>query len=291
MKPRALMFTLFGEYIRHYGEEIWIGSLIRLMSHFGLSESSIRGATLRMVQQDYFQSRKIGNKSYYSLTSKGKRSMLDGVSRVYSTPNTHWDGKWRILTYSVPEEMRGIRNKIRKELSWTGFGLISNSVWATPNPLEKQVLSLINEYELEDYVIMFTSSSFVSHDDQDIIHRGWDFDEIEKKYEQFIDVYTKKFNYFKEHAWNDTLTNEKCFIERTKLVHEYRKFLFLDPNFPIDLLPADWIGLKARELFFNIHQLLSLPAIRYFESVFEEAPDRQSIADRDSAINPFMNIV
>ncbi|HWO97008.1 MAG TPA: PaaX family transcriptional regulator C-terminal domain-containing protein [Bacillus sp. (in: firmicutes)] len=291
MKPRSLMFTLYGEYIQHYGEEVWIGSLIRMMSHFGISESSIRGATLRMVQQDFLKVRKIGNKSYYSLTSKGKRSMLDGVSRVYSIRNFKWDGYWRILTYSVPEEKRELRNQIRKELGWTGFGMISNSTWASPNPLEKQVMELIREYHLEDYIILFTSSSIVSHDNQSIIEKGWNLPEIAKEYDVFIEDYRKKFEDLKERAWNNTLTDEECFIERTTLVHEYRKFLFLDPDFPTDLLPADWSGSKARELFFNVHQLLSVPAIRYFETLFEQAPDSEHVSNRDRAINPFISIV
>ncbi|MBD8006506.1 PaaX family transcriptional regulator [Bacillus norwichensis] len=291
MKPRGLMFTLFGEYIQHYGGEIWIGSMIRLMSHFGLSESSCRGATLRMVQQGFFQSRKIGNKSYYSLTNKGKRSMLDGVSRVYTTPSNNWDGFWRIYTYSVPEEMREVRNQLRKELMWLGFGPISNSVWATPNPLEKQVMEMVNEHHLNDYGILFTSSSFVSHDNQEIINKGWDMKKIESKHLEFMNKYDEKYEKIKESAWHNSLTDEQCFIIRTEVVHEYRKFLFFDPNFPVDLLPKDWIGFKARELFFNIHQLIAIPAIRYFESNFEQAPDTNPVFDRNRAIDPFIGSI
>ncbi|KZN95385.1 phenylacetic acid degradation operon negative regulatory protein PaaX [Aeribacillus pallidus] len=291
MKPRSLMFTLFGEYIQHYSTEVWIGSLIQMMSHFGISESSIRGATLRMVQQGFFKVRKIGNRSYYSLTNKGKRTMMDGFARVYSMRNYKWDGNWRILTYSVPEEKRELRNQIRKELSLMGFGLISHGTWASPNPVEDRVMEFIKDYHLEPYVILFTSSSVVSHDNHELIHRGWNFDEIAKEYESFIDQYRQKYDDFKERIWNNELSDQECFIERTKLVHEYRSFFFIDPGFPNDLLPADWSGLKARELFFNVHQLLSVPAIRYFETLFEKAPDCELEANRDRAINPFMDIV
>ncbi len=83
MKPRSLMFTLYGDFIQYYGGEIWIGSLIRMMAEFGISESSVRGATLRMVQQDLLQVRRVGNKSYYSLTEKGKRRIEDGVRSIF----------------------------------------------------------------------------------------------------------------------------------------------------------------------------------------------------------------
>ncbi|WP_238980645.1 PaaX family transcriptional regulator C-terminal domain-containing protein [Geobacillus sp. YHL] len=291
MKPRALMFTLFGEYIQHYGNEVWIGSLIQMMSHFGISESSIRGAALRMVQQGFFEVRKIGNNSYYSLTPKGKRTMMDGFNRVYSQRNYKWDGQWRVLTYSVPEQKRELRNQIRKELSLMGFGLISHGTWASPNPIEPQVMEWVKDYHLEPYVILFTASSIVSHSNEQIIERGWDFPYIAKEYDRFIETYERKYEEFQHRAWNNELTDRECFIERTKLVHEYRSFFFIDPGFPNDLLPDDWSGTRARELFFNVHQLLAIPAIRYFETLFEAAPDREVTFNRDKAINPFMEMI
>jgi phenylacetic acid degradation operon negative regulatory protein len=284
------MFTLYGEYIQYYGGEVWVGSLIQLMNKFGVSESSVRGAIFRMVQKNLLQVRKIGNKSYYSLTDQGKRRIEDGVKRVYTTQSQTWDGMWRILTYSFPEEKRELRNEVRKELNWTGFGVISNSTWVSPNPLEEQVLELIQSYKIEDYTFLFSSSSIISHDNQSIINKGWDLQAISDEYDIFIDKYTPIFESLCDKALNNTLTDDECFIERTTLVHQYRKFLFKDPGFPRDLLPKKWSGTKARELFWNIHQLISIPAVRFFETLFESAPDRDIQAKRDKAINPFRDV-
>lgn len=288
MKPRSLMFTLYGEYIKYYGGEIWVGSLIELMKQFGVSESSVRGAIFRMVQNNLLEVRKVGKKSYYSATAQGR--VDEGVSRVYATQNHLWDQKWRILTYSFPEEKREIRNKIRKELIWTGFGNLTNSTLVTPNPVEDQVIEMIKVYGIEEYAFLFTSSSIVTHDNQSIIDIGWDLNMVRDEYQTFIDKFTPKFEELREKALNNTLKDEECFIERTVLVHQYRKFLFQDPGFPRDLLPEGWIGIKARELFWNIHQLLSIPSIRYFESVFEGVPDREIQIERDKALNPFGEI-
>jgi phenylacetic acid degradation operon negative regulatory protein len=290
MKPRSLMFTLFGDFIKHYGGEVWIGSLIRMMNEFGISESSVRGATLRMVQQDLLEVRRVGNKSYYTLTDSGNRRLEDGVRRVYAIRNHKWDGVWRILTYSVPEEKRDLRNQIRQELVWTGFGLLSNSVWVSPNPLEKQIMDMIKTYHLEPYTILFSSTSVVSHSDQEVVEKGWNLNEISEEYDQFINKYQEKYDEFKEKIWNGTISDSECFIWRTNLVHEYRKFLFKDPGFPLDILPANWSGIKARELFWNIHQLISVPAVRHFEILFETIPDKNENFNREKAINPFSDM-
>ncbi|WP_227935164.1 PaaX family transcriptional regulator [Alkalihalobacillus deserti] len=290
MKPRSLMFTLYGEYIQYYGGEVWVGSLIQLMSKFGVSESSVRGAIFRMVQKNLLQVRKIGNKSYYSVTELGKRRIEDGVKRVYTTQSQTWDGMWRILTYSFPEEKRELRNVIRKELNWTGFGVISNSTWVSPNSLEEQVIEMIETYKLQEHTFLFSSSSIVSHDNESIINKGWDLQGISDEYDIFIETFSPKFEELREKALNNLLKDDECFMERTKLVHQYRKFLFQDPGFPRDLLPPHWSGTKARELFWNIHQLISIPAVRFFESFYEPAPDREIEANRDKAINPFRKI-
>jgi phenylacetic acid degradation operon negative regulatory protein len=290
MKPRSLMFTLYGEYIQHYGDEVWVGSLIQLMNRFGVSESSVRGAIFRMVKQNYLKARKVQNKSYYSLTEEGKRNIKDGVRRVYSPRNYVWDKKWRILTYSFPEEKRELRNQIRNELNWMGFGLITNSTWITPKPIEKQIINLIDTYESEEYITLFSSSDIVSHSIEHIINKGWDLKDVSDQYNIFIDKYTPIQEELREKAFNNTLTDEQCYIERTALVHEYRKFLFRDPGFPLELVPSYWAGIKAYELFGEIHQLLALPAVRFFESVFQSPPDRDISPDRHTATNPFQSV-
>ncbi|KGA95666.1 PaaX family transcrtiptional regulator [Alkalihalobacillus alcalophilus ATCC 27647 = CGMCC 1.3604] len=290
MKPRSLMFTLYGEYIKHYGGEVWVGSLIQLMGKFGVSESSVRGAIFRMVQKNLLQVRKIGNKSYYSVTELGRRRIEDGVKRVYTTQSQAWDGMWRILTYSFPEEKRELRNIIRKELNWTGFGVISNSTWVSPNPLEEQVLEMIDTYKIHDHTFLMSAGSIVSHDNESIIKKGWDLEKISSEYDGFIENLTPKFEELREKALNNLLTDDECFIERTKLVHEYRKFLFQDPGFPRDLLPNNWSGSKARDLFWQTHQLISIPAVRCFEQLFESPPDIDVEKNRNRAINPFREI-
>ena len=66
------------------------------------------------------------------------------------------------------------------------------------------------------------------------------------------------------------MTDEECFIERTNLVHAYRKFLFVDPFLPKELLPERWNGNHAALLFNQYYQMLAGPANRFFEGVLQE---------------------
>ncbi len=41
-RSQDLVFTLYGEYLLHHDEAIWVGSLISLLQPFGLSEGAVR---------------------------------------------------------------------------------------------------------------------------------------------------------------------------------------------------------------------------------------------------------
>ena len=67
------------------------------------------------------------------------------------------------------------------------------------------------------------------------------------------------------------------------LIHEYRKFFFLDPELPKELLPPGWQGRQAREVFRDFHERLAEPANRFFDSVFEAPPPRRRRLETDLA--------
>ena len=51
----------------------------------------------------------------------------------------------------------------------------------------------------------------------------------------------------------DSVTDEAALRAQTRLVHEWRRFPFLDPRLPAQLLPDNWSGVKAADLFHTRH--------------------------------------
>ncbi|WP_027409084.1 phenylacetic acid degradation operon negative regulatory protein PaaX [Anoxybacteroides tepidamans] len=268
MNTRSMIFTIYGDYIRHYGNQIWIGSLIRLLKEFGHNDQAVRAAISRMSKQGWVQAEKKGNKSYYSLTPRGVKRMDEAAKRIYKIRPEKWDGKWRIFVYTIPEEKRSLRDELRKELVWSGFGTISNSSWISPNNLEKQVYDLIDKYQIAPYVDFFIAEYDGPHTNERLVEKCWDLKAINEKYEEFISVYSQKYIIDKNKIQRGEMSDAECFVERTKLVHEYRKFLFIDPGLPEELLPKEWMGSHAASLFGEYYKELAKPASRFFESVF-----------------------
>jgi len=270
MNTRSMIFTIYGDYIRHYGNKIWIGSLIRLLRQFGHNDQAVRAAISRMSKQGWVVAEKKGNKSYYSLTERGVKRIEEAAKRIYKLHPDKWDGKWRILVYTIPEEKRNLRDELRKELVWSGFGTISNSHWISPNNLEKQVYNLIEKYDIEEYVDFFIAKYDGPHQNTKLVEKCWNLDEINEKYQEFISIYSQKFIIDKNKIQRGEMSDAECFVERTKLVHEYRKFLFIDPGLPEELLPDKWMGSHAASLFSDYYRELAKPASRFFEEVFKD---------------------
>lgn len=275
-RPQDMIFTLYGDYIIHRGGEVWTGSLIKLLGHLGMSEGAVRSALSRMSRKGWLKSRRIGNKSYYSLTAKSVKLLEEGAERIFEPPQVgHWDGRWYLLTYSIPEDKRRLRNKLRNNLIWMGFGLLGNGLWVSPYDLRQDVKKLVESLDIQEYVELFEARHLGFAKVDELVARCWNLDELNDEYAVFIAKYRPKYlEHLAISRGNGDLPTGECFARRFMLIHEYRRFPFIDPHLPSELLPPNWLGDEAIKLFQAYHKLLTAPANEFVDSVFEKAPPR-----------------
>jgi phenylacetic acid degradation operon negative regulatory protein len=266
--PRAAMLTLYGDYVLHRGGEIGIGSLVTLLGNFGLSEQAIRSAVSRMCRSGLLKAKRTKRKSYYSLTSEGHSLLTEGAQRIFQRKNSHWDGNWNIVTYSIPESMRQARDRLRLELGWLGYGPLSEATWISPYDLTREVKNLLKRLNIEEYVHIFSARHQGSTDPGELVSRCWNLDKIHRMYADFLADYRPKLEeHRKRLEAGETIEPSECFVARFNLIHEYRKLPFFDPNLPLELLPENWLRPQAAALFDEYHGLLTEKANEYFDSV------------------------
>ncbi|WP_052349380.1 PaaX family transcriptional regulator C-terminal domain-containing protein [Candidatus Acidianus copahuensis] len=142
--------------------------------------------------------------------------LTSGVRRVYFKTKHPWDKKWRIIVYNIPESKRELRDKIRKELRWLGFGMLAQSTWISPNPIEDYVNNMLNESwkDVRDSVHFFISTYL--GDPKALVNLCSDIKGIENAYKTFIEKWKNV---------KDEMSEEESFVMKIRLVHEYRKFL------------------------------------------------------------------
>lgn len=270
-RPRAAVLTLYGDYVLHRGGEIGIGSLVRLLGNFGLSEQAIRSAVSRMCRSGLLKARHAHRKSYYSLTSEGHRLLTEGAQRIFQRKNSHWDGNWHIVAYSVPERMRQARDRLRLELGWMGYGALGESTWISPHDLTQEVRELVKRLNIEEYVYIFKAKHLGITDPKKITAHCWDLEKIHQKYAEFLAKYRPKLEeHLRRLEAGEDIEPSECFVARFNLIHEYRKLPFFDPDLPLELLPDNWLRPQAVALFDKYHALLTEKANKYFDSVCQD---------------------
>lgn len=272
-RPTSFIYTLMGDVVRTYGGEIWIGSLGRLMAEFGLSEAAVRQAVSRTSRQGWMTSRKVGARSYYAMTERG-RERVDKVSpRIYEPPDATWDGRWRMLAYSIPEHKREGRDRLRKDLTVLGFAPLGISLWLSPREMLDAAREAARASDLEDCVDTFIGESRGPKGDRELVRSCWDLTRIARDYQDFIDTYEPRLAALRARRPTDA----HAFVERAWVVHDYRRFIYLDPGLPLALMPPDWPAVRASRLFRDYYDAVTPQALGFFESIFVPAGDRERV--------------
>ena len=268
-----MVFTLYGDYIRHRGGEAWTSSLIELLGLLGLSEQAVRSTLSRMTRKGWLKSCRCGRYSLYSQTPKFLTLLEEGAQRIFYPRHDPWEGQWYLLTYSIPESKRSLRRRLRKRLLWLGFGALHQATWISPRDLRSEVEQIVDSLNIHAYVELFTAEHCGFSSDEEIVARCWNLKALNDYYADYIDRYTPAFEECQAQLMaDDGLDPSKCFVQRFMLVHEYRFSPYVDPNLPLELLPDDWLGHRAAQLFQQCHDLLAEKAEAFVDAVLAKTP-------------------
>ncbi len=239
---RSLLMTILGEFVLPFGRPVWTATLVRSLGLVGVEVGSARQALARTAAEGWLTSDRVGRRVRWSLTDAGKGLLEEGAQRIYSfgSGESSWDGRWLVVLISIPESMRALRHKVRTQLSWNGFGSPLPGVWISPHTgAAVEAKTILDALALSDKALSFVAEYGALGSQHDMVSAAWDLGEVEHHYEEFID----EFSRLKPRAADD------IFVAQIRLVHEWRRFPFLDPQLPRMLLPPHWSGTEATSLF------------------------------------------
>jgi phenylacetic acid degradation operon negative regulatory protein len=270
-RTQDLIFTLYGDYIAPRGSEVWIGHIIELMARFDTSPQAVRSTLSRMTRKGWLNSRREGRHSFYAITLKTEKLLAEGTQRIYQPRQDPWDKRWFVLTYSIPEEQRDLRYRLRKRLIWLGFGRLGSATWISPRDLRQEVAEVAEALGITGQIDLFGGEYFGLSDAKTLVDRCWDLPRLNRAYREFIQRYRPAWRQFALDG-DGQIGADIVFTRRFTLVHEYRSFPYVDPNLPPELLPDDWPGNEAIQLFQNYATLLAPKAGQYVNNVLAAAP-------------------
>src|SRR5699024_3463287 len=140
------------------------------------------------------------------------------------------------------------------------------NVHISPNSLYDEIGRLRKKYNAEHSVDIF-ATEYCEERSVTLIKKCWDIKAMNGQYNDFFERFSKDYLLDKQKLRERRLSGNECFVKRVVLTHEYRKFLFTDPGLPAELMPEEWLGHHAAELFNEYYHLLGKKAIGFFEDV------------------------
>ena len=89
------------------------------------------------------------NNNSIEITKKGR------IHHLEKSHNNGVDGKWRILSWDIPESMSLQRNQFRRSIKRIGYKQVQKSLWACPFIKADAVDLVIDEYGVRKNVAYF----------------------------------------------------------------------------------------------------------------------------------------
>ena len=252
---RSLLLTLLGEFVLPRPGAVWTQTIVGVLDRLGVEEKAARQALARTAADGWLASERVGRSVRWSLTESGRRLLTEGAERIYAFAERQpdWDGTWFIVNVSVPEALRGLRHRLRTRLSWAGFGSPEPGMWIAPSAAhEAEARAIIDELGLDGQAMSFTARFAGIGRERAMVERAWNLAAVVARYEEF----TATFGRLRPSGPDEVLQAQ------ARLVHEWRRFPFLDPQLPPGLLPPGWSGTRARRLFETRHAEWDQPARR-----------------------------
>jgi len=262
---RHLIITVYGLYARHEGGWLSVATLIRLLADIGIDEPAARSAISRLKRRGILQSRRHGGAAGYQLSAEAQAILHEGDERIFRRHRAALADGWVLAVFSVPESERHRRYVLRSELTRLGFGMVAPGVWIVPAHPQDTTAETLRRLGLDAYADLFRAEHLAFGDPAAKIRHWWDLDELERQYEAFIGAHEAALD---ELARQDAPAGgPEAFASYVRLLTDWRRLPYLDPGLPAELLPGDWIGIRAAGLFFALRERLEEPARAYVQAV------------------------
>jgi phenylacetic acid degradation operon negative regulatory protein len=260
---RGLLFTVLGEFVLPSGGSAWTAAFIEILGRLGVEEKACRQALMRTAADGWLSPARVGRRTCWSLTASSERLLTEGTERIYgfTAATREWDGRWLVVLARIPETERPARHRLRTRLTWAGFGSPAPGVWLSAHAGRAAEA----EQVLADAGLLTEAQIFVAERAGGgpltaLARRAFDLDDIERQYEAFLAEFASP-------GCADPLARI------VELVHAWRRFPWIDPVLPAELLPEQWSGMRAAGLFTRQHALWSAAAQAEWHRISGPGPD------------------
>lgn len=173
----------------------------------------------------------------FRLTSRGKNRIVRDFP-LFRFQDQKWDGFWTVLFFDIREVERFIRDLLREDLKTLTFVMAQRSTYVTPHNIVADLKEYLGFTGLSDEVIVFRSKKIFGGDEKKWARKLWKLDRLNRAYKSILADWEKS---------KGMLDDEKKEVVN-RLKNQFFRAVAVDPFLPRELLPEDWVGIKARKI-------------------------------------------
>lgn len=218
----------------------------------GVSKNAVRMALARQVQRGLLSSRRSGREVVYEFTDFGMRTLSEVSVRVRAAdPFQSTSAVWTLVSFSVPESRRDVRNRLRIHLSRCGLRPLRDGLWVALNSAAAEEVTRELDPEVADNAALdvFVATPHLSSGLTEIVKRGWDVDELRAQHQEFLARWERR-----DPVDSDELSLLILFAA------DWVDLLGHDPGLPADVLGSDWPAARSAATAVRLFQSLGAPA-------------------------------
>lgn len=256
-RPRSLIVTIFGAYARETDGWLSVAALVRLLGAVGVEEAAVRSSISRLKRRGVLVAQRRDGAAGYGLSPAFRTELDEGDHRIFERPRARLEDGWVLVAFSVPESERRLRHMLRSRLTWLGFGTVSPGLRVAPAHLADDTRRVLSRLGLAAYVDVFRADYLDFEDLREEVARWWDLDELSVLYGRYVAAWRPVLASWRRRR---ALDPAAAFADYVAALDAWRRLPFLDPGLPAGLLPRDWQGGAAADVFFGLRERLDAPA-------------------------------
>lgn len=262
--PRALIVTVYGLYARDASGWLSVSGLIRLLAELGVDEPAVRSSISRLKRREILEARRVHGFAGYALSPQARALLEEGDHRIFERHQAALADGWLLAVFSVPESERRQRHVLRSRLALLGFGTVSAGVWVAPAHLEAGTREALERQGLTAYIDLFRSDHLAYGEVAGHVASWWDLDGLRTAYDDFVATHAPVLAAWKRRR---SVAGAEAFSDYVRALTAWRRLSYLDPGLPHEVLPTDWSGAAAANLFDTLRDRLSDPAATFVAEV------------------------
>ena len=204
---------------------------------------SVRDAVNELVIEAAIDRLTRNRRAFFRLTSAGREILLKNLHP--EARQGQWDRRWRIV---IINKIGVALRPLQRELDRLGYRRLSRGVYLSAANVSVQTREILMKNRWLNQAAVIESRGIVGSDDQILARNLWRLEAIGEEYDQFITLAQRLLSSSRR---NLVLLQQAKFGFKS-VFDAYLKLVCLDPGLPKALLPPNWRGEEAKNLFFRL---------------------------------------